>query len=162
MITCFVTVQWVYELCQSFYIFSKYVMIDLTNRHGCIERGVQLPEKNGGKRVRLWIFFRSEKKSSAWKCQEVCRQGGVAGRPERGWNNICGHHYYKSAHGQRNYHLLEEGEHLAKNRLVLLLAWLCLRDITLTNMHLCIYATHINRLIPFLPPGSPKVVVRKR
>ena len=62
MITCFVSVQWVYELCQSFYIFSKYVMIDLTNRHGCIERGVQLPEKNGGKRVRLWIFFRSEKR----------------------------------------------------------------------------------------------------
>ena len=58
---------------------------------------------------------------------------------------------------------LRRGEHLAKNRLVLLLAWLCLRDITLTNMHLCIYATHIsNRLIPFLPPGSPKVVVRKR
>ena len=109
------------------------------------------------------FFLDRKKKSSAWKCQEVCRQGGVGGRPERGWNNICGHHYCKSAHGQRNYHLLEEGEHLAKNRLVLLLAWLCLRDITLTNMHLCIYATHIsNRLIPFLPPGSPKVVVRKR
>ena len=32
---------------------------------------------------------------------------------------------------------LRRGEHLAKNRLVLLLAWLCLRDITLAK---CIYA----------------------